>query len=60
MDVMEAFERMLFNDHLGIELLEADDGRAVGRFELAAEHSSNPRTLVAHGGVTYALADTVG
>ena len=51
---------MPFNDHLGIELLEAEDGRAVGRLELAAEHSSNPETLVAHGGVTYALADTVG
>ena len=60
MDVMEAFEQMPFNDHLGIELLEAEDGRAVGRLELAAEHSSNPRTLVAHGGVTYALADSVG
>ena len=59
MDVMEAFERMPFNDHLGIELLEAEDGRAVGRLELAAEHSSNPETLIAHGGVTYALADTV-
>ena len=60
MDVVEAFERMPFNDHLGIELLEAEDGHAVGRLELAAEHSSNPETLVAHGGVTYALADTVG
>ena len=60
MDVMEAFERMPFNDHLGIELLEAEDGRAVGRLELAVEHSSNPETLVAHGGATYALADTVG
>ena len=60
MNVMEAFERMPFNDHLGIELLEAEDGRAVGRLELAAEHSSNPETLIAHGGVTYALADTVG
>ena len=60
MDVMEAFERMPFNDHLGIELLEAEDGHAVGRLELTAEHSSNPGTLVAHGGVTYALADSVG
>jgi len=60
MDMMEAFERMPFNDHLDIELLEAEDGHAVGRLELAAEHSSNPGTLVAHGGVTYALADTVG
>ena len=34
MDVMEAFERMPFNDHLGIELLEAEDGRAVGRLGL--------------------------
>ena len=60
MNVMEAFERMPFNDHLGIELLETGDGHVTGRLELESVHSSNPETLVAHGGATYALADTVG
>lgn len=60
MNLSKAFSQMPFNDHLGIELVEAEDGRAVGRLELAAEHSSNPETMIAHGGVTYALADTVG
>ncbi|WP_299233840.1 PaaI family thioesterase [Natronomonas sp.] len=60
MDIAEAFDRMPFNDLLGIELLSAGDGRAVGELELSPEHSSAPDRLIAHGGVTYALADTVG
>ncbi len=60
MDLTETFDRMPFNEHLGIELLEAADGRAVGRLELGDVHSSNPERLIAHGGVAYALADTVG
>lgn len=59
MDLSELFASMPFNDHLGIELLEAEDGHAVGRLPLAEEHSSNPHRMIAHGGVTYALADTV-
>lgn len=59
MDLAELFDRMPFNDHVGIELLEAADGQAVGRLELEPVHSSNPDRLVAHGGVTYSLADTV-
>lgn len=43
MDLSEVFAEMPFNDHLGIEQLDAEDGRAVGRLELEAEHSSNPR-----------------
>ena len=60
MDLSELFAGMPFNDHLGVELLEAEDGRAVGRLELEPEHSSSPDRMIAHGGVTYALADTVG
>lgn len=60
MDVTDMFSEMPFNDHLGIEVTEAADGRAVGHLELGTEHSSNPNRLVAHGGVAYALADTVG
>jgi uncharacterized protein (TIGR00369 family) len=59
MDLTTLFNRMPFNETLGIELLEAADGHAVGRLPLAAEHSSNSETMVVHGGVTYALADTV-
>ena len=51
---------MPFNDHLGIELLETGDGHVIGGLELESVHSSNPETFVAHGGVTYALADIVG
>jgi len=60
MDIPALFDRMPFSDHLGIELLSAEDGHAVGRLELGDEHSSSPETMVAHGGVTGALADTVG
>lgn len=60
MELTEMFAHMPFNNHLGIELLEAEDGYAVGELELSEEHSSNPNQLVAHGGVAYSLADTVG
>ena len=56
----EEFERIPFNDHLGIELLETGDGHVIGRLKLESVHSSNSGTFVAHGGVTCALADTVG
>lgn len=49
-----------FVSELGIEVLDAADGVATGRLELADRHSSVPGGGVAHGGVTYALADTVG
>ena len=60
MDVERVFERMPFARHLGIEITEIGDGTATGRIELADVHSSTPAARVAHGGVTYALADTVG
>jgi uncharacterized protein (TIGR00369 family) len=60
MDLSELFDGMPFTDHLGVELVEAADGHAVGRLELAPEHSSNPDGMIAHGGVTAALADTIG
>lgn len=60
MDLLELFNRMPFNDHLGIEMKEIGDGRAVGVLELSEIHSSRPDQLIVHGGVTYALADTVG
>ena len=59
MVLSELFDEMPFNDRLGIELLDAEDGHAKGELELSSEHSSNPNTMIAHGGVTYALADTI-
>ena len=54
------FEHMPFNREVGIEITHAVDGHAEGRIELEDRHSSSPLTQVVHGGVTYALADTVG
>lgn len=54
------FEYMPFNREVGIEITHAEDGHAEGRIDLEDRHSSSPLTRVAHGGVTYALADTVG
>lgn len=60
MDATELIEHVPFASHLGVEVHEAVDGRAAATLPLRAEHSSNPGGLVAHGGVTFALADTVG
>ena len=59
-DPTEPFDRIPFAEDLGIELTGAADGHAEGRLELAERHTSNERTGVVHGGVTYSLADTVG
>jgi uncharacterized protein (TIGR00369 family) len=60
MDITDVFEHVPFVDHLGIDLVEAADGHAEGRLDLRPELASNPATGIAHGGVTYSLADTVG
>jgi len=57
-DIEELFDRMPFNEHLGVEMLEIDDGHAVGKLGLSEKHSSSPDRMIVHGGVTYALADT--
>ena len=59
-DPAELFGGIPFAADLGIELISAADGHAEGRLELAERHTSNERTGVVHGGVTYSLADTVG
>lgn len=59
-DLAELFGNIPFAADLGIELIRAADGHAEGRLELAERHTSNARTGVVHGGVTYSLADTVG
>lgn len=55
-----ALSRMPFAEHLGIEVEYAEGGEAVGRLPLQPHHSSNHDAAIAHGGVTYSLADTVG
>lgn len=55
-----ALTRMPFAEHLGIKVESAADGTAVGRLPLESYHSSNQDRVVAHGGATYSLADTVG
>ena len=60
MSVESVLNHVPFVEHLGIEITEAEDGHAEADLELKPEHSSNPGGMIAHGGVTYALADTVG
>ena len=59
-DPTDLFDSIPFAADLGIELTDASDGHAEGRLDLAERHTSNERTGVVHGGVTYSLADTVG
>jgi len=47
-----------FAEHIGIEVLEADPQRVVGRIKLGPQHS-NGRDQ-AHGGAIMSLADTLG
>ncbi|MFC7227061.1 PaaI family thioesterase [Salinirubellus salinus] len=60
MDPTEVFEWIPFARELGIEIAEAADGHARGHLSLEDWHSSNPQGMIAHGGVAYSLADTVG
>ncbi|SDM05527.1 uncharacterized domain 1-containing protein [Halogranum gelatinilyticum] len=60
MTLEELLTRMPFAEHLDIEVTEADDGYAKGTLSLDDHHSSVPGRSIAHGGVAYALADTVG
>ncbi len=60
MDVESFFENMPFADLLGIDLTAIDDGHAEGRIEMREELSWNEDKVMAHGGVTFTLADTVG
>ncbi|WP_348612734.1 PaaI family thioesterase [Halobaculum rarum] len=58
MSVADLLNGMPFADHLGMEVVEAADGRAVVELPMHEELSSVPGRQIAHGGVTYALADT--
>jgi len=60
MDIEAFFEEMPFAALVGVEITSVEDGRATGRVEMREELSWNADRLVAHGGVTFTLADTVG
>jgi uncharacterized protein (TIGR00369 family) len=60
MDIEAFFEGMPFASLLGIDITECADGHAEGRLEMTEELSWNEDELMAHGGVTFTLADTVG
>lgn len=60
MDIESFFESMPFADLLGVEVTEAADGHAAGHIEMREDLSWNADRLMAHGGVTFTLADTVG
>lgn len=60
MEIEPFFEEMPFADLLGVEVTEADDGHAEGWIEMREELSWNADRVMAHGGVTFTLADTVG
>jgi uncharacterized protein (TIGR00369 family) len=60
MDIEKFFESMPFAQLLGIELTEVADGHAEGHVEMREELSWNADQVMAHGGVTFTLADTVG
>ncbi|WP_227130766.1 PaaI family thioesterase [Halorubellus salinus] len=60
MDIEAFFEEMPFADLLGVEVTEAEAGHAEGYLEMREDLSWNADRLMAHGGVTFTLADTVG
>ena len=60
MDIEAFFEEMPFADLLGVEVTQVENGHAEGRLPMREELSWNADRLMAHGGVTFTLADTVG
>jgi uncharacterized protein (TIGR00369 family) len=60
MDSENFFGEMPFTNLLGVEVTEAEDGHAEGHVEMREELSWNTNRTMAHGGVTFTLADTVG
>jgi uncharacterized protein (TIGR00369 family) len=60
MDTEAFFEGMPFAGLLGVEVTTAEDGHAEGRVPMREELSWSQDRMMAHGGVTFTLADTVG
>jgi uncharacterized protein (TIGR00369 family) len=47
-----------FAEHVGIEVLEVDEKRVVGRIQIGPQHSNGTDRV--HGGAIMSLADTLG
>ncbi|MFB6253578.1 MAG: PaaI family thioesterase [Halobacteriaceae archaeon] len=60
MDIQTFFEEMPFAQLLDIEITTVEDGYAEGELPMRQELSWNTDELIAHGGVIFTLADTVG
>lgn len=60
MDTESFFETMPFADMLGIEIRAVSETDATGYVEMKPEFSWNEDRLMAHGGITFTLADIVG
>lgn len=53
-------ERSPIRNLLDIEIVEFGEGYAKGHLAFSPKYSSTDRSLVAHGGVVFTLADSVG
>jgi uncharacterized protein (TIGR00369 family) len=60
MEIERFFEQLPFVNFLGIEVVEADNGRAEGYLEMQDELSWNADEQMAHSGVTFTLAEVTG
>ncbi len=60
MSVLDHLNRSPFRELVGIEITHAEDGYAEGQLSLEGKHSSRREGLIAQGGVTFTLADSVG
>lgn len=60
MNIEKFFQNMPFAELLGIEVTTVEDGHAEGHIEMREELSWNEDRVMAHGGVTFTLADTIG
>ncbi len=52
------FRLPAFAQHVGIEVLEAEEKRVVGRIQIGPQHSNGSDRV--HGGAIMSLADTLG
>lgn len=57
-DRLQGFRLPAFAEHVGIEIVEAEADRVIGRIVIGPQHS-NGRDRV-HGGAIMSLADTLG
>ncbi len=60
MDPKTHYNASPFVNHLGIKVTKIENGEAEGKLELGEDHSSQPDRIIAHGGVTFSFADTIG